>query len=474
MRDLASWLMLALLFALPVRAGTLTLDPPATTTVPKTNVSIWTCPPVLNPGTFQGASPAAACSPAMNQRRVGEWDNDRRETFETEFLVCQSVPPDFDLRDSISCSYRSRSTIEYRNTTPPVPAVTSAWQGNSAPARARSAFQCPANAVDMGTTCQCAASFQPSQNGQSCEPACSSGQTVSSGFYPLSGAGANPALIGCKGGCLASFDGVSPAGSSIEAGKKIWYAKGKFVTTGAKCTESASADPSKAVPASFDQPAPPTCGANQAKGEVNGKVVCVDESSDLKDPTSDTKEKASTKVEKTETTNPDGSKTTTETTTKTDGNGHREVTVTRTTVAPDGTVSTETETTGTNNPIAPDKGGDESEEKGECEKNPSAAGCGGEASAVGQLYASKDKTLAAVLGGARDAFVSSPLGSAATNFFSVSGSASCPTWVGTVPYIEAELRIDQFCTPFAATALAVLKAVLLVVASFFAFRAAME
>lgn len=468
--------VVVLLGAIPARAGTLTMDPPTATTVPKSNYATWTCPAVLIAGTFEGASPSAACSGSMNQTRVSEWSNDRRETSEYQFISCAPVPPDFDLRDSISCSYRYRSTIEYRNATPLPPATVSPWQGGSAPARARSAYQCPPHAADMGATCQCTAGYQPSQNGQVCEPACSRGQTVSSGYYPLSGAGANPSLIGCKGGCMASFDGTSPAGNSVENGQKVWYAKGKFVNTGAKCTEAANADPTKAVPASMDQPAPPTCGPNQQKGEVNGKVVCVTESGDLKDPTTETKEQSSTKVEKTETTNPDGSKTTTETTTKVDDKGHKEVTVVRTTVAPDGSVSTETETTGTKNPNAPDKGGDgeEGEEKGECEKNPSAAGCGGEAAPVGELYAPKDKTLSGVLGGARDAFASSPVGSAASNFFSVSGTAACPIWTGTIPYIEAELRIDQFCTPFAAAALAMLKGVILLLASFFAFRIAVE
>ena len=92
----------------------------------------------------------------------------------------------------------------------------------------------------------------------------------------------------------------------------------------------------------------------------------------------------------------------------------------------------------------------------------------------GDLYDKKDKTFRTVIETQKAAFSASPLGSMATTFFSVPNTGgSCPTWSAHIPYIEAELKFDYFCLDFVAKVLLVVKGVLMVLASYAAFRIAM-
>ncbi|MCE4555009.1 hypothetical protein [Pelomonas cellulosilytica] len=266
------------------------------------------------------------------------------------------------------------------------------------------------------------------------------------------------------------FDGVSPAGSSLVDGQKHWFAKGQYVATGKACQTSSQ---DRQVGDGAASKPEDTCNAGQAKGTINGKSVCVDQSaSDPTKPASGTESSASEKTDKTSVTNPDGSTTTTETTTKIDSKGNKEVTVIKTTTRPDGTSTVDKQVT--NPGAASDGKGDDNSDKGECEKNPASAGCGGEPASIGDLYQPKDKSLQSVLQGHRDAFMSSPFGSAVGGFFVVSGGAGCPTWTGHIPYLDTDITIDQFCSSFATNALALLKICILLVSSFFAFRIAVE
>lgn len=299
--------------------------------------------------------------------------------------------------------------------------------------------------------------------------ACAANAVASSGYYDVGASqGASPQLMACADGCRAYFDGVSPAGSSIVGGVKHWFAKGQYIFSGETCTVGQGGNApigqsSGSIPAA-------SCAANQGTATMNGKTVCVDQGGDGSSPTPDIGTKATTDTSKTSTTNPDGSKTETETTTKTDGNGNKQVTVTTTTTKPDGSTVSNTTTT---NPL-PDSGNGQDQQKSQCEQNSSSAGCGGDPAAIGQLYAQQDKTMSGVLTGYRDQFMGSPIGSAVGNFFVVSVSGSCPQWSAHIPFIKADVLIDQFCSQFASNALAILKACILVAASFFAFRIAVE
>lgn len=330
---------------------------------------------------------------------------------------------------------------------------------------------CPANATKTGTTCTCNDGYKPDAEAKACIPDCTAKQTVSSGYYNIgANQGASPRLLGCKGLCEVIFDGTSPAGSALVGGVKNWFAKGEYIATGGTCPAALAGTELPATQGTIPED---SCAPGDAKGTLNGQTVCVKQSgSDAGKQTDESKNKEKTTVDKTVTTNPDGSTTTTETTTKTDKNGNTEKTVVRTTTRPDGSVTTDKEV---QNPLPPATGEPgKDEEKTKCELNSSDAGCGGDPAGIGSLYTAKDKTMSGVLTGHTNAIKASAFGSAVGGFFSVSGGGSCPTFSQPLAYFKTTITIDQFCSPFATTALALFKTALLLVASFFAFRVAVE
>ena len=164
------------------------------------------------------------------------------------------------------------------------------------------------------------------------------------------------------------------------------------------------------------------------------------------------------------TTNPDGTTTTTTTTPTTNYtyNGPSiswTVTNTTTTQTCTGQGSCSTTTTTTDN-----------QQKGECEINPAAAGCGGDPASAGSLYTKKDRTFQSVLTAGRDAILGTPLGSAMGNFFTIAGGGSCPIWTWNIGYIKAVVVVDEFCTDWAISAYAVIKGAVLIIFAWVAFR----
>lgn len=139
-----------------------------------------------------------------------------------------------------------------------------------------------------------------------------------------------------------------------------------------------------------------------------------------------------------------------------------------TTVTNNNGTITSTTTTQTGPPAAPQDPTDP------CTANPGRVGCqeAGEVSAQPDLYEKKTATFGDALAAFKTQVDSSPLGSATGGFFNVSGGGICPTWTAHIPFIEADVTIDQFCSQFATDALALLKAAFLVVAGIAAFRAA--
>lgn len=427
-------------------------------TVPKPSEEFWQCTrPGVSGWYGSGNSPQAACAVALNYTGGG---------MVRTYNGCGAIQP------PNSAGYKT-ATCYYKEATPEgyYPG------GGSVHAEGKLMTGCVPNSSDFNGACKCNAGYAPADDRKSCEPnPCKANNVASSGYYDVGpNAGASPHVVGCSGGCEAFFDGESPVGSAVVGGVKHWFAKGTYYQSGRKCSTSQAAT-KQVGPATATKPAD-TCAANQGTASMNGKTICVDQNGDQ---TNETKPKAETKTEKTTTQNPDGSTTTTETTTKTDGNGGVEKTVVRTTTRPDGSVTVEGETTKGGTAGTPTTGTDDGtddgqdEEKGECEKNPSKAGCGGPAAAVGDLYQAKEKTMASVLSAASAAFRQSGVGSAVGDFFVVNGGGTCPTWQATIPYIDAEVTIDQFCSAFATSALAALKICLLIASSFFAFRVAVE
>lgn len=111
---------------------------------------------------------------------------------------------------------------------------------------------------------------------------------------------------------------------------------------------------------------------------------------------------------------------------------------------------------------------------GACEKNPSAAGCGGAPAGDQSLYTQKTRTMTNVFDDAKTRMQASPFGSAASAFFSFGGGGTCPTFTATIPWVNASLTIDQFCSSLAANMLLLVKAALLAVSAFMAFRIAFD
>lgn len=346
---------------------------------------------------------------------------------------------------------------------------------------------CPAHSLVNGTgsSCTCDDGYKSNSSGTACVADCTALQDVSSGYFDIgTNQGATPQILACTGVCEVIFDGTSPAGSAIVNGQKHWYAKGTYRMTGGTCKPGIADKQIGGTSGVNGTAAKPedSCADGQAKGIVNGKTVCVDQSGDGSKPTDQSKTQGTSSTEKTKVTNPDGSTTETETRTRVDANGNKEVTVTRTTTRPDGSQSVDRTvenplpgtTLGGTQSGTDNNNNNEEQQKDECEKHPSSAGCGGTPAAVNSLYTAKTKTLSDVLTTARAAFMASPIGTAATNFFAVSGGGSCPTATAHIAYFNADLTFDQFCSSFATSALLALKVALLLVASFFAFRVAVE
>jgi len=319
---------------------------------------------------------------------------------------------------------------------------------------------------------------------------CTKDQLQSSGYYDIgTSSTASPLIVQCRSGCESIFDGTSPAGSALTGGVKHFYARGSYIKTGNVCSSSNSAgDPIGGVP-------PDTCGPGQVMGTVNGKAKCATTgpagtptTAPNGNPTTSgppgtvpTSPTTTTGTSGT-TTNPDGSTTTTTTTTTNYSGGGSSTTTTTTNNYPDGHSTSSTTTTGSgpgsgngSSSGGVSSGGDEGDgEENPCAANPAGEGCGGNPTSPGSIRTPGTRTVADVLSDARNAFMASGLGLAVGNFFTLSVGGQCPSWAWAIPWLNAHVQFDVFCAAFAASALAVMKAVLMCVGAWFAFRTAME
>lgn len=352
------------------------------------------------------------------------------------------------------------------------------------------AVSCPANSSMSGGSCVCTAEYV--EEGGQCKPipkSCKFGNTSSAGYYDSGkNTAGGPAIMVCTGGCESIFDGSFPEGSSLVDGEKHYYAKGEYIQTGRECTGSAESI-GQGIPVT--EIPPDKCGPGQVMGKVNDKNVCTKSGADgspstkpddkkdqssttktvVKDKDSEGNDRETTTVVKK---NADGS-TTTETTTtvtKSNGNGGTTSTTTTNTVTTGGVPGSG----GKGESGGKEDGDKESEEKGKCEKNSSDEGCGGTAAGVDgkTFYTAKEKTFSGVLSKASTDLRGSGIGGAFTGFFNVASGGACPVSNWHIPYINADLTFDFMCQPFALDAMLIIKGVLLVIASFMAFRIAFE
>ena len=174
--------------------------------------------------------------------------------------------------------------------------------------------------------------------------------------------------------------------------------------------------------------------------------------------------------------NADGSKTTTTTTTTKNVDGTSTTSKTVRTTNSDGTLRSEsTTTTGSGVTKEAEKEGEDKKAE-KCEKNSSDTGCGGDPKAVDAngLYTKKEATVKGALEGAAAKLNGSPVGAAVTGFFVVGGGGSCPSTSANIPFLDKTFTLDFYCTSFAANAFMLLRAVLLLIASWMAFRIAIE
>lgn len=390
---------------------------------------------------------------------------------------------------------------------------------------------CPSNSTPSGSACQCNTNYTDGADGKSCTPPvsakCTPGNIMSNGYFDTgTSPTAGPAVVVCNGGCSAVFDGNFPSGSTTVKGVKHYYAQGSYQMSGDTCnsgTGSGNVGGAGNAPLSVAGVPTDTCAAGDAMGQINGKSVCVTPvSGQLSAPTaappSSSQAQGTTTV-----TNSDGSKTTTVSILTTNSDGSTGTTNTAITTnadgssggvkitksgsdaspgssgsssgsaagsptgsasgsasgsaagSPSGTASSPSSgasapSSGASAPSAAASGA-----ANPCTSNPSATGCGGVAKAAGtSLYTAKGKTFKDTLSAASTALADTPIGRGVGGFFTVSGGGGCSPTSWEIPYLKASVQTVSLCSDFAANALHLLAACFLIVASFMAFRIAVD
>lgn len=343
---------------------------------------------------------------------------------------------------------------------------------------------CPANSTTATGGCQCNAGYVEDPTKTSCvaplselEQFCKDNAAGKYGFNQsgtVAPASAIPSAscykpyppfegADAEKGCRTTLgDAVGWLGDD---GKKHWSSTG--VMTGETCEDAAATDE---APKSAVDPCP-----SGFPGTVNGVAKCIAVEPD----------KGIEGVKGTSQTNADGTKIDSKETTKCVASVCTTTTTTTTTTSTGSTstsTSSRTESIGDkcekdpkNKVCQKTQGGvgGATSQMG-CEQNSSAEGCGGEGADVGELYTKKDKTVAQALKKATDALQASPIGSAVGGFFSVGSGGSCSAISGTIPYLNATFVFDAYCGSMAANLFLILRAVLLMVASWAAFRIAID
>lgn len=275
---------------------------------------------------------------------------------------------------------------------------------------------------------------------------------------------------GCWGGCGVQH--VSGAYNILKDGSRAapaTYTGWACAGNGAGTATTNDGQPQPNNPAKDKaQQHEPKCAAGEGVVTVStGKILCLPGGSDVSVPAVQTTKKVETFS--------DNSTKTTDTTKTTDpATGVSDV---RSTVTSTGGLSgsagtsSSVETSGSNTSGTGTGSDGNTSGNGACD--PKSDFCGGPG--TGGLYAKKSKTVSDVLTTFKTGMMSSSLGSAAGNFFTVSvPSGSCPAWAVDVAMLNVHLDFSQyFCTPTAVNTMNLVGAVLMFVAAFVGFRWAM-
>jgi len=306
---------------------------------------------------------------------------------------------------------------------------------------------CPTGSTLSGRMCV--------SNGTSCtDPV---GTKEYSGYFDIGTApGGSPPSTVCKNHCVAAFYGTSPSATTMVDGVRHYYAKGDYDVdqTGpagycAVDTNIVDVKQSNSAPA-------PSCPAGQSVGYVNGVSMCYPSPSTppVTPPVTTTQQPTTT------TSNPDGSTTTSSTVNHPDGSS----TTTATTCQ-----GASCSTTITENP-APDPVA----QKSFCDAHPTDPSClkSQPSTVPGQpssLYTPTGKTFTGVLTSFVDTMKTKPFYAASTGFFNVNvGGGSCPTWSTHVWVFQ--VTIDQQCSTAMENIWPFISAMIMLCASFLAFR----
>lgn len=89
-----------------------------------------------------------------------------------------------------------------------------------------------------------------------------------------------PGAVRCLGGCMASFEGSTPAATSVQNGVRRYYAKGRYVPLGNGSSDICTAGPTSPDSSQGATPQTPadTCPAGHGMIKIDGKVNCVNTS----------------------------------------------------------------------------------------------------------------------------------------------------------------------------------------------------
>lgn len=272
----------------------------------------------------------------------------------------------------------------------------------------------------------------------------------------------------CDGKCIVQTSGVetgscgADAGASVDSPKPIRCTL-NGTTTAQSCSTKTDFSPS--APPAIPQKKPPCDAGEGVLTSSSGAVKCVPSST----PGNEPKQSNNKKVE----TFPDGSTRTTERTTTTDpgtGATSEGVKVTNTPNSSGGQ--------GQAGVVGTTEGGTESSSKssGKEQESEDDANCDPKKDMCGNpgtdgIYTKKEKTMASVFTQFQNTIKGSALGSASTDFFTVSTpGGSCPAWSVHVPMLDITLNAaDYFCNGTILAALQGAGYVMLALATYIAF-----
>lgn len=337
----------------------------------------------------------------------------------------------------------------------------------------RSAYTCPTgqNWTVSGTTCtrpDCTALQTRNASTGICEdPKCpAAGGNFSTGYYDMgTSTDANIAYRCTSAGCSVIFSGTAPVATKIISGKTHYFALGSYDY--GDPTMTCTPDSSNAATSATSSLPTDSCGSNQDKGTVNGKVVCYDRTTGN---VADTASKTTSGTTTTETTKKDSSGATT---------GTESTSGTTSTTCADGKCTTTTTGTAADGSTTTTK--TETDQKSFCEQNPDSFVCSdvvsGEGASTADLYTKGDKTIAGVFSEFGAKVRGSGFYSAASGFFSGSiPSGSCGGMDATVSVGWGQtftIPVDYvFCGSTAALVYQALGVGLLLVSAWLAFKIA--